>query len=111
MPTADNIKLRELILYIAERSEGDKYFGKTQLHKILFYSDFIAYLETGKPITGQEYRKFPYGPVGSEAEPTLQALQSEGAAAVGKRDVFGYRQERPFALREPNLEGFSGKEI
>src|SRR5262249_10217139 len=111
MPADDGAKLRDLILYIAERSEGDHSFGKTKLHKILFYADFTSYLETGNSITGQEYRKFPYGPVGEGTEPALQALQREGAAAVGHRNVFGYRQDRPFALREPSLDAFSGKEI
>jgi hypothetical protein len=107
----EDIKLRELILYVAARSEGDHWFGKTKLHKVLFYSDVIFYAETGRSITGQEYQKYPHGPFGSETPAALQALESEHAVAIGHRDVFGHRQERPFALREPNLDDFSGKEI
>jgi hypothetical protein len=100
-----------LILYVTSCCEGDQAFGKTKLNKILFYADFLAYLETGKAITGQDYQKFPYGPVAPQVEPTLRTLCTEGAAAIASRQHFGLRQDRIFALREPSLDGFSGKEI
>ncbi len=53
----DDIKLRELVLYLATLSEGDATFGKVKLNKLLFYADFNAYLKFGKPITGHEYQK------------------------------------------------------
>ena len=40
-------KFRELILYVARRSEDDKYFGAVKLNKILYFSDFNAYRELG----------------------------------------------------------------
>ena len=41
----------------------------------------------------------------------LAALQKEQAAAMAHRDLFGWSQDRPCALREPNLDGFTGQEI
>jgi uncharacterized phage-associated protein len=111
MTTLDQTKLRELILYIAERSEGDEPFGKTKLNKILFYADFIAYAQMGRSITGQEYRKLPHGPVAADAEETLTALKQEEAVAIAQRSYHGLPQQRPFALREPILDAFSGEEI
>ena len=35
-------KFRELILYIAQESEGDPNFGATKLNKILFFCDFLG---------------------------------------------------------------------
>lgn len=48
-------KLKELILYITIRSEGDRHFDSDKLKKLLFFSDFLAYLYFGEPITGHEY--------------------------------------------------------
>jgi len=111
MSATTESKLRELILYIAERSEGDDSFGKTKLNKLLFYADFVAYAQSGCPITGQEYRKYPHGPVPAHAQPALDGLQTEGAIALATRNYHGLPQQRPLALREPDLSHFSGAEI
>ena len=63
--TYDEKKLQELILHIAVRSEGDPHFGTVKLNKLLFYSDFLAYMRFGRPITGAQYRKLEHGPVPS----------------------------------------------
>ena len=52
----NDAKLRELILYVAERCENDPDFGALKLNKILFNADFIAYALTGKAITGASIR-------------------------------------------------------
>jgi hypothetical protein len=44
-------KLQELILYVAKMSEGDPAFGAIKLNKLLFYSDFRAFLDARKSIT------------------------------------------------------------
>jgi hypothetical protein len=104
-------KLRELILYVAGRCEGDPRFGKTKLSKILFYADFIAYMRTGKSITNQDYRKAPFGPMGADMETTLSALKDEEALAIARRHYHGRQQQRPLALRDPKLDGFTAAEI
>ena len=53
MPEPDGAKLRELMLYITQKSEGDPRFGKTKLLKILVEADFTFYARTGRSITGQ----------------------------------------------------------
>jgi hypothetical protein len=111
MRTVRNKKLEELVLYIAERSEGDQPFGKTKLNKILFQADFIYFAETGRSITGQEYVKQPYGPVPVGIEETLETLRKGRSLAIARRRYLGFLQQRPLALREPNLAGFSGHEI
>jgi Protein of unknown function (DUF4065) len=74
-------------------------------------ADFIAYLTTGSSITGEEYEKWPLGPVPRRVVPTLKAMQAQDALVIAHREHFGRTQERPVALREPNLALFSGKEI
>jgi len=44
-------KFRELILYIARKSEDDPKFGAVKLNKILFFSDFAAFRAFGKIVS------------------------------------------------------------
>ena len=57
MPEYDERKLKELILYVADRCEADPTFGAIKLNKTLFYADFLAFASTGKPITGVETKR------------------------------------------------------
>jgi hypothetical protein len=45
------------------------------------------------------------------AEAVLKALVRRGHAAIAQRRYHGYLQERPVALRDPELSGFSGEQI
>jgi uncharacterized phage-associated protein len=40
-----------------------KYCGVTKLCKLLYFLDFIHYRQTGRTVTGLEYRAWPKGPV------------------------------------------------
>jgi hypothetical protein len=104
-------KLKELILHICLKSEGDERFGMTKLNKILFFSDFQHYLKSQKPITGEEYHKLPKGPCPKYMIQTLRQMEEDGDLVIATRKYFGYEQKKPLASREPNLESFSGPEI
>lgn len=110
MTNTDN-KLKELILYIALRSEGDDKFGATKLNKLLFYSDFLAYLNFGKAITSHEYQVLPKGPAPRYLVPIRREMEATGDIAISKRDFYGFEQHRVFALRDPNLDLFTAQEI
>ncbi len=105
-------RLGELILYVADKSASDKYYGATKINKILFFADFNAYAQRGKSITGAEYMGLPQGPVPRRLVAVREQLVAEGAITVRKKAFNGGKiQERIIALREPNLELFSGWEI
>lgn len=87
-------KLKNLILYVAEQSKDDPYFGATKLNKILYYVDFRAYRELGCPITGAEYQKLPDGPAPRELLKVRRQLLNEGRIALQNRQVFNYVQQR-----------------
>ena len=108
---ASDKKLRELILLICNRSENDPPFGATKLNKLLFFCDFIAYLEYGSPITGHEYFRLPKGPAPKKLVPIRERMKSRGELAYKQVDYFSYKQERPIALREPDVSEFSAREI
>jgi len=103
--------MKELILYIARKSEEDERFGAVKLNKILFFSDFLSYAETGKAITGQAYQKLDFGPAPNQLLPLRDAMVAAGHLAIQERKHFGYPQQRPIALREPDLTTFTGAEI
>ena len=71
-------RLRELILYIADRSQTDPRFGATKLNKLVFFADFQSYAERGKPITGCQYMRLPNGPVPRHLIPIRDRLVEEG---------------------------------
>jgi antitoxin SocA-like protein len=107
----DDVKFRELILYIATRCAEDPYFGKTKLNKILFYTDFAAYAELGKPLTGQEYMRLPHGPAPRRMKPMLDSMSSAGEIEILGEDKAGLRQERVVAKRLPDVQRFSEPQL
>jgi hypothetical protein len=104
-------KFKELILYIAQESEGDSTFGATKLNKILFFCDFLSYRAYGEPITGQRYFKLPFGPAPRALVPVVQELIEEEACIKVQRSRFGRPQETLFAKREARLEVFTSRDI
>lgn len=108
---ADHKKLKELILYIAVVLQSDETFGSTKLNKLLFFSDFLCYMETGKAITGEEYQKLKNGPAPRAFLPVSQEMREAHELELASRRHFGKPQKRPVALREPDLSLFTAREI
>lgn len=104
-------KLQELILYISLKSESDAHFGKVKLNKLLFFADFLAFKYLGKSITGQDYQALQQGPCPKSMLPVMSAMQDIGDIAIRDSDYYGFKQQRVFSLRRPNLNLFSGGEI
>lgn len=110
-PKLDNIKLRELILYVAMHSEGDRTFGATKLNKLLFFSDFSAFRMHGQSITGADYIKQEHGPVPREINTIRDEMRAEREIGVRTENFYGYEQFRILALREPDLSVFTAVEL
>lgn len=104
-------KMRELILYISEKSADDPPFGATKLNKILFYSDFCAYQRRRSAITGDAYFKLPQGPAPRRMKPLLRTMIADGDLSIKKTEYFGKKQKRPIACRAPKLDAFSQEEL
>lgn len=109
--TTETRKLRELVLYIAEKSMRDPRFGATKLNKILFYSDALAYKRLGRTITGADYKHFRYGPVPTVLHGLKKDLDERGEAAEAVAEYGGQVQRRLVARREPDLSVFSAEEV
>ena len=104
-------KFRELILLVCARSEHDPKFGAIKLNKLLFYSDFSAYLTFGKSISGQQYFKLPKGPAPRNLVPVTKRMTESEDLAYKEVEYFGHIQKKPIALRQPDLSLFTAQEI
>jgi hypothetical protein len=104
-------KLENLILYVALKCEAAPLFGRTKLAKILFFSDFRAYVDLGHPITGVTYEKREFGPLPAGLGQTETRLQSSRRAHERIVPAGPFRQHRLVALEAPDLSAFSADEI
>ncbi|GAA5126793.1 SocA family protein [Luteolibacter yonseiensis] len=108
---ADN-RLAEMILFIAQKCNGDPKFGATKLNKILFFADFFSFVKRGKPIVGCDFMRLGKGPAPRHMKPVRDSLVSAGRAVVQERQlVSGHTQHKVLALKEPDLSEFSGEDI
>lgn len=73
----DREKLKAAILYACRRC-GPNRLGAVKLHKVLYYSDMLRYVQSGRSITGSTYRKRPLGPTCDQLLGTLKDLQRTG---------------------------------
>jgi hypothetical protein len=108
---ANDTKMKELILHVAEASQADEKFGAQKLNKILFYADFLSYLQRGKSITGQEYFALSEGPAPKRLLPIREAMCESGDIAIKRANYFGLPQERLVALRRPNYSELEAEDI
>jgi hypothetical protein len=104
-------KFGELVLYIAQESADDPYFGATKLDKILYYSDFNAYRRLGHAITGADYYRHGECPIPTIFPVIRDALVENGDVTIEERPYFNGTQKRVVPLRGPNLSSFSSDEI
>lgn len=104
-------KFKELILYIALRSEDDKRFGAVKLNKLLYYSDFNAYKELGSPITGATYQHLQEGPAPREFLQTRRSMLDKDMTVEPRRYFGGTLQRRIVPLRPPDLSKFTVEEL
>jgi hypothetical protein len=107
----DAARFDALTLYVATRSVGDVHFGDAKLGTVLFYTDFLAFVEIGDAVTGASYVRRAHGPYPSELTGAVRRLVAEGDAAIAVGSRFGITAERLVALRSPDLSAFSADEI
>jgi hypothetical protein len=103
--------LRELILYVANRLYRHAKFGATKLNKILFYSDFVAYAELGKSITGEVYWKLPQGPAPRYFVQTREKMLRADEITCYSVNTLSGRQDRIAPKRSADLKKFKPEEI
>ena len=104
-------KFKELVLYLADKCRGDPSFGAIKLNKTLFYSDFFAYAELGKSITGSEYIKLDHGPAPRLMSAIQDEMKAQGEIEVISRNHFDLTQRRVKPRRDAVLDAFTEAEL
>jgi hypothetical protein len=98
-----NEKLREIIIYVAKKSEGDSHFGSVKLNKILFYSDMLAFGHLGHTITGCSYLKRPHGPSPRGIKVLKDEMEDARDIVIKEIPTLGGMQKRAVAKRDARL--------
>lgn len=97
-------KFKELILYFSKRGlDEGLVIGSIKLNKLLFFTDFRAFAELGRPVTGARYQKLELGPAARELVPMRnQMLGDREVRYLGRSDDDLNDVLEPLSI--PNIE-------
>lgn len=99
----------KVVHYIIDKVKDDpSKLGSTKLNKILWFSDLLYYLESGKSITGEKYKKLQHGPVPSSILSVIRKIESDGVIARRQDSFHGYPQIQYLSLKDADISGFTG---
>lgn len=104
-------RLKELIIYIADKLKNDESCGFTKLAKIIYYADFEAWRLHGQPVTGTKWSRMPRGPLPVGYHNILDELKEARRISITERDYFDYTQKRVETLSEPMTSLFADSEL
>jgi len=107
----DRKKFSSLVHYIISECRIDpSKLGKTKLNKILWFIDSFAYDLWGKAITGEEYKKYQYGPVSSHLNGVLNELKASGNITFDD-DTGDFETILFYSSKKPDISYFSENEL
>ncbi|HKZ10740.1 MAG TPA: Panacea domain-containing protein [Rhodanobacteraceae bacterium] len=106
----DREKFIQAILYFAHNTRA---LGKVKLFKLLYLLDFEHFRQTGRSVTGLDYRAWKMGPVPAALVQQWDELDDDLAMAIRiePRPVIDYVRENVVALQPFNDEHFSKREL
>lgn len=111
LPGGD-VRLREMILYVSQKSAEMPRYGKTKLNKILWDADFSAFAARGVPVTGRPYQKLQAGPAPVEMPTVLVEMEQAGLIEIETVDFGdGIIEQRVIAKAPPSLHFFSSDDL
>ena len=82
-------KMANAVLFFLEQARD---VGKTKLCKLLYFADFGHYAQHGCSITGEQYVKYPHGPVPSRLDLVLEKMRKAGNLDWTTKPVFDYQR-------------------
>jgi uncharacterized phage-associated protein len=109
-PKFDREKFLDVVHFICSQCEPAD-LGKVKLHKILYFADMLAFLDTFKPLTGVEYQKQAFGPVAKHLTWAIDELAKQGRLQVSKRDYFGFTKLDLVSIQSVPQRRLSNRDI
>lgn len=94
----DREKLKDAVWYLVALCEPRE-LGNVKLHKMLYFSDMLAFLNEGRPITGVEYLKQKFGPTARHLTAALRELEADGRISVSEDTHYGYAKKAYIELK------------
>jgi hypothetical protein len=104
----DSAKLKEAVLYTCSKG---KPLTAVKLHKVLYLTDMLHYVDSGAPMTGATYRKRAYGPTCDQLFSVLTELSQTGQIEIRESDYFGYRKKEYVAQQLARPQRLGDSEI
>lgn len=104
-------KLIGLVHYICYKCHDPAVLGAVKLNKVVWYSDVLSYVDTGKPITGETFIKRQLGPVPKHIQKVLDELKTRGDIVVRDVEYHGYPKREFIAMTKPDISMFTPDEI
>jgi uncharacterized phage-associated protein len=89
----DREKFKDAVHFVIHHVGGNggrESLGSTKLHKILYYSDILRFLDTGQPLTGEDYLRQRFGPTARHLAWAVRELEREKRISIAKVNYFGY---------------------
>jgi len=111
VPQKNLKKFKEVLLYILSKVGGRSNVGETVIYKLLYFIDFDFYEKFEEQLIGATYIKNHYGPTPVEFKTIVDNMVQGGEIVRVDGKYFNYPQRKYLAVRRPNLDVLSGREI
>jgi transcriptional regulator with XRE-family HTH domain len=111
VPQKNLEKFKEVLLYVLSKVGGKPNVGEAVLYKLLYFIDFDFYEKFEEQFIGATYIKNHYGPTPVEFKIVIDDMIKNGEVVKVEGKYFNYLQRKYLALRRPNLDILSGREI
>lgn len=104
-------KFKQVLHYIIACCGDIDNVGRTVLYKLSYFSDFNCYELYEEKLTGESYRKIPFGPAPIHFEDIIHSLEEDGKIKESKRTYGNYPQFRYSSQEDPLTNLLSEREL
>jgi len=111
VPQKNLAKFKEVLLYVLSKVGGKPNVGEAVIYKLLYFIDFDFYEKFEEQLIGATYVKNHYGPTPVEFKVIVDDMIKNKEIVKVDNKYFDYPQKKYLAVRRPNLDVLSGREI
>lgn len=91
-------KFKTVVHFICAECHRDE-LSRYGLHRVLFLSDMLRYVESSEPLTGEGYIRQRFGPAARHLDEALEELTKEGSLTLAERSLHGLLKQDFDSLR------------